>query len=102
MSVGQEKTRNLWKQEPGRDYRYATAAGNPSFIKAKVRAKLSCLYHIMPESGEPFTVLLTGREAWMLDLLIEAGARGGTPIEQPASNSMTLYFALFSNREAEV
>lgn len=33
---------------------------------------------------DAFTLTLTGRDAWTLERLVEAGATGCTPIEQPA------------------
>lgn len=42
-------------------------------------------YIIVPEGEEPFVLKVRGREAWALQCLAEAGSRGCTPIEQPAS-----------------
>ena len=84
MGGGQEMTRNLREQEPGRDSRQANAAGTPNIAQAKARAKRAGLYHITPEGGEPFTLYAKGRAAWALDRLRWAGPTGCTPITQPA------------------
>jgi hypothetical protein len=63
---------------------HANAAGTSKLTQGKGRAKRAGLYHIIPESGEPFTIEAKGREAWTLDRLRLAGATGCTPIDQPA------------------
>ena len=84
MGGGQEMTRNLREQEPGRDSRHATTAGIPNIAQGTARAKAGGLYHITPEGGEPFDVYAKGREAWALDRLRAAGPKGCTPITEPA------------------
>ena len=84
MGGGQEMTRNLREQEPGRDSRHANAAGTPNIAQGKADAKRVGLYIVTPETGEPFTLYAKGREAWALDRLRWAGPKGCTPIEQPA------------------
>jgi len=84
MGGGQEMTRNLRAQEPGQGSRQANAADTLNIPQAKCRARRTGLYHVTPESGEPFTLYVMGREAWALDRLRWAGPRGCTPIEQPA------------------
>ena len=63
---------------------HAKTAGTPNITQGAGRAKRAGLYHITPEAGEPFTIKATGREAWALDRLREAGPRGCTPITEPA------------------
>lgn len=41
-------------------------------------------YIIAPIGGEPFAIEATGRKAWALDQLREAGPKGCTPITEPA------------------
>ena len=94
MGGGQEMTRNLREQEPGRDSRQANAAGTPNIAQRKARAKRAGLYHITPEGGEPFTLYAKGREAWALDRLRWAGPKGCTPIEQPAPRWSAYVFCL--------
>lgn len=84
MGGGQEMTRNLREQEPGRDSRQANAAGKVDLAQSTGRAKRAGRYHVTPEGGEPFTISIKGREAWALDRLHRAGPKGCTPIEQPA------------------
>ena len=84
MSGGQEMTRNLREQEPGRESRHANAAGIPNIAQGTARAKAAGLYHIVPDGGEPFDLYAKGREAWALDRLRAAGPKGCTPIAEPA------------------
>ena len=42
------------------------------------------LFKIHPENATPFTLTVSGREAWALNELIEAGSRGCTPRMNPA------------------
>ena len=63
---------------------HATAAGTRNIAQANGRAKRAGLYRITPETGDAFTIEAKGREAWALDRLRWAGAKGCTPIEQPA------------------
>ena len=62
----------------------AEAAGTRNIADANRRGKRGRLYRITPETGEPFTILATGREAWALDRLRAAGPKGCTPIDEPA------------------
>jgi hypothetical protein len=84
MSGGQEMTRNLREQEPGRGSLKAEAAGTRSLAQATGCAKRAGLYHIQPEGGDPFTIEAKGRKAWALGRLAEAGLRGCTPRIEPA------------------
>lgn len=85
MSGEQVKTPARGQAQPGLENRSATAAGISKVSQPKGRAKRAGLYRIYPEGdGKPFTVSLKGREAWALDQLIEAGAKGCTPITHPA------------------
>jgi hypothetical protein len=84
MGGGQDETPARGQAQPGQDGRFATAAGTCKIAQGKGRAKRSGLYHVTPETGEPFTIDPKGREAWALDRLREAGAKGCTPITEPA------------------
>lgn len=72
----------------------ATGAGLPSMEAAGTllvtetetkRQRRRAHFIVTPhESGRPFKVTATGREAWTLERLAEAGAQGVTPRERPA------------------
>jgi hypothetical protein len=94
MGGGQEMTRNLREQEPGRDSHKANAAGTCKIAQAKGRAKRAGLYQIQPEGGEAFTIQAKGRDAWALDRLREAGPRGCSPITEPAPRWSAYVFNL--------
>jgi hypothetical protein len=84
MGGGQNKTPRGWQADTGQESHKETAAGTCNVAQAKDRAKWAGLYHIQPEGGEPFTIQTKGRDAWALDRLREAGAKGCTPITEPA------------------
>lgn len=94
MGGGQEMTRNLREQEPGQGSRQAITADTLNIPQAKCRTRRTGLYHITPESGEPFAIEAKGRDAWALDRLRLAGPRGCTPIEQPAPRWSAYVFNL--------
>lgn len=61
------------------------AAGTPSITNSNPqRQRHGRLYRIEPDSGGASMVRFSGRVAWALDRLIDAGAAGVTPIERPA------------------
>ena len=78
MGGGHEMTRNLRKQEPGWDDRFATAAGTSTLAQGKGRAKRAGLYLIQPEGGEPFTT-----QATRLAVTREQADRLGLPTAPP-------------------
>ncbi|WP_223228347.1 winged helix domain-containing protein [Roseovarius litoreus] len=41
-------------------------------------------YRITPSAGEPFNIAVSGRDRWALEQLRRAGAKGCTPINNPA------------------
>lgn len=94
MYGGQNETPARGQAQPGDGNRYAEAAGTSTIAQANGRAKAAGLYHIQPETGAPFTIEAKGRNAWALDRLREAGARGCTPIEQPAPRWSAYVFNL--------
>lgn len=53
-------------------------------VSPKRHRKTARKYEVIPELGAPFMVHASGREAWTLDRLVEAGRIGVTPIERPA------------------
>jgi len=84
MGGGQMKAPARGQAQPGQEGRFATAAGTCTISQAKGHEKRAGLYRITPKGGETFAVYVKGREAWALDRLRTAGAKGCTPIEQPA------------------
>ena len=84
MSGGQMKTPAREQAQPGQYGRLETAAGNCTIAQVQGQAKRAGLYRITPEGGYPFAIYVKGRDAWALDQLRTAGAKGCTPIEQPA------------------
>lgn len=44
----------------------------------------AAVFTVNPNQPDAFTITLIGRDAWTLRRLIDAGAKGCTPIEQPA------------------
>lgn len=79
------KARNLRQQEPGRGCLHANATGTPKIAQGnRTRYTHGTLYQVTPSVGEPFRVLVAGRDKWALDRLREAGRKGCTPITEPA------------------
>jgi hypothetical protein len=94
MDGGQNKNPAHGQAQPGHGDRYAEAAGNSTITHAKGGAKAAGLYHIQPETGDPFTIEAKGRDAWALDQLREAGALRCTPITLPAPRWSAYVFNL--------
>lgn len=85
MSGKTELARNLLAQEPGRENRHATAAGFQTIAQSKAqRHNSGTSYRVTPSTGEAFCITVKGRDRWALEELRKAGARGCTPIENPA------------------
>jgi hypothetical protein len=84
MKGGQNGTPGARAAQPGLGNLCAEAAGTSKIAQGANSAKRSGFYIVHPESGDPFTIEAKGREAWALDRLREAGARGCTSAEQPA------------------
>lgn len=94
MGGANEMARLLREQGPGRDSRQANAAGTPK-VARKGRAKeAGTPYRITPSAGEPFQIVVSGRDRWALDRLREAGPRGCTPITEPAPRWSAYVFNL--------
>ena len=84
MSGGQNRNPGALGAQPGKEGRYAEAAGTLTITQARGAAKAADLYYIQPEAGDSFTIEAKGRDAWALNRLRKAGARGCTPITEPA------------------
>ena len=94
MGGGQNETPCGWQADTGRVNRYAKAAGTSKLAQAKGRAKRACLYQVQPKIGDAFAIQVTGREAWSLNRLREAGARRCTPRTEPAPRWSAYVFNL--------
>lgn len=95
MSFEKKLTRNLLQQEPGREKRHATAANDLKIPHRKdKRHKAGTPYLVTPSTGEPFRIVVSGRDRWTLEQLRKAGARGCTPINNPAPRWSAYVFNL--------
>ncbi|SMC67598.1 hypothetical protein [Primorskyibacter flagellatus] len=95
MSGGNEVARNLLAQEPGRDYRHANAADIPNIAPQKrKRHNSGTFYRVTPSTGDPFRIVVTGRDRWALEELRRVGAKGCTPIDNPAPRWSAYVFNL--------
>ena len=64
---------------------FCSAVSASKVSKAGDKRQSGAEYEIRPDDGRPaFRLRFEGREAWTLDQLAEAGARGVAPIERPA------------------
>lgn len=73
---------------------HATAEGNLTLAHKARRMKAGTPYHIMPSAGDPFRIVVSGRDRWALEELRKAGARGCTPIDNPAPRWSAYVFNL--------
>jgi len=95
MSGRNEMTRILLAQEPGRENRHATAAGIPKVSHEKTkRHSAGTPYLVTPSAGEPFRIVVSGRDQWALEQLHKAKAKGCTPIDNPAPRWSAYVFNL--------
>lgn len=60
------------------------------------RKKSGALYLITPSAGDPFSIVVSGRDKWALDRLCVAGGKGCTPISEPAPRWSAYVFNLRS------
>ena len=82
----------LLAQDPGRENRHANAASTRKIAQSqglrhsdeRVGPARATLYVVTTCSGDPFTIEVSGRAAWALDRLLDAGPRGCTPATDPA------------------
>lgn len=71
--------------QPGLGNRAARTADTPSIPSRKAkRHAAGVAYVIMPSAGDAFRIVVSGRDRWALDELRKAGAKGCTPIDNPA------------------
>lgn len=95
MEGGNEMTRNLLEQEPGRIHRHATAADAPKLSHRKAKRHIAGTpYLVTPCAGDRFRVVVSGRDRWALEELRKAGAKGCAPIDNPAPRWSAYVFNL--------
>jgi len=63
---------------------HASAEGPREIAQEPRKKKRGTPYRITPSAGEPFLIEVSGRVQWALDRLRAAGAKGCTPISEPA------------------
>jgi len=95
MTGGKEIARNLLEQEPGRENRHANAAASQKVAHPKRKCHCGGTpYRIAPSEGQPFRIVVSGRDRWALEQLRLAGVQGCTPIENPAPRWSAYVFKL--------
>ena len=95
MSGAKDVTRNLLQQEPGRKHRHETAADAPKVPQSNTkRHNPGTTYLVRPSTGDPFCIVVSGRDRWALEELRMAGAKGCVPIENPAPRWSAYVFNL--------
>lgn len=63
----------------------ATAKGTRKIARKTRKMKAGTPYRITPSAGgDPFRIVVGGRDRWALEELRKAGAKGCTPIDNPA------------------
>ena len=78
----------------------ATGAGKPIHATAEGiqnitrKSRGGTPYRITPSAGESFRIVVKGRDRWALEQLRRAGARGCTPIHNPAPRWSAYIFNL--------
>jgi len=73
------------KADTARDVSFADATNTRNIPpKRSKRHSDGMLYCIPPSAGKAFRIIVSGRDHWALDRLRKAGARGCTPIQNPA------------------
>lgn len=58
--------------------------GNCTLARKRRAKKAGTHFLITPANGDPFRIVVTGRNLWALESLCEAGPKGCTPIQNPA------------------
>ena len=72
----------------------ATAEGTCKIARNPRRMKAGTPYRITPSAGDPFRIVVAGRDRWALEELRRAGAKGCTPIDNPAPRWSAYVFNL--------
>ena len=71
--------------DTARDVSFAGATNTRSISSKRIkRHSGGTLYRVTPSAGEAFCIVVSGRDRWALEQLRKAGARGCTPIQNPA------------------
>lgn len=63
-------------------------------FQTTARRKSGAIYLITPSAGDPFRIVVSGRDKWALDRLCVAGGEGCTPISEPAPRWSAYVFNL--------
>ena len=93
MDQAQKEARNALEREPGQGN--LANHGNPTVARGTAKSKRSGpAYTITPTNGEAFPAIITGRPQWALERLRTAGAKGCTPITEPAPRWSAYVFKL--------
>ncbi|MFD0978211.1 winged helix domain-containing protein [Tropicimonas aquimaris] len=72
-----------------------TAEGTRTIARSPRKTKAGTPYRITPSAGgDPFRIVVCGRDRWALDQLRKAGAKGCTPINNPAPRWSAYVFNL--------
>ncbi|MFX0546504.1 winged helix domain-containing protein [Roseovarius sp. S1116L3] len=83
--AGKKKAPCSWRADTTRDVSFAGATNtrniSPKRIKRHSRGTSYC---ITSSAGEAFRIIVSGRDRWALEELRKAGARGCSPIQNPA------------------
>lgn len=73
----------------------ATGAGIGKIAQRPRKMKAGTPYLITPSAGgDPFRIVVSGRDRWALEELRKAGAKGCTPIDNPAPRWSAYVFNL--------
>lgn len=95
MEARNEKARNLLPQEPGRDAFHENGVSIPNIATPRPKSqKAGASYWVTPTSGDPFPIVVKGRDRWALDRLRKAGCHGCTPVDDPAPRWSAYVFNL--------
>lgn len=74
---------------------YATAEGTANIPHRKAqRHSAGTPYRVTTTEGDAFRIVLSGRDRWALEELRKAGAKGCTPIDNPAPRWSAYVFNL--------
>lgn len=96
METENKETRNLLQQEPGQDL----GRVENSLHTVRITGLFSkshnsgTPYRVTPSAGGPFRIVVSGRDRWALEELRKAGAKGCTPIDNPAPRWSAYVFNL--------
>src|SRR6056297_2098867 len=83
--TGKKNAPCSWQAGTTRDDPFAAATDTRNVSPKRVERQTGGTpYRITPSAGDPFNIAVSGRDRWALEQLRKAGARGCTPIHNPA------------------